>query len=100
MLFRPEFVPTVSDVPTDLAPGRMLERMPDHIVLDQKALLAVKEAILTIAEDARSDALVDIIHTLLRYRLCTLILRRRDALLARSPTRPPKRRSRTSCLTA
>ncbi len=75
VLFRPEFLPTGSDVPSDLAPGRMLERMPDHIVLDQEAFLVTRDAIVAMADDARSSARADIVHTLLRYQLCTLILR-------------------------
>ncbi|MGJ4931551.1 AraC family transcriptional regulator [Bradyrhizobium sp. HKCCYLS2038] len=75
VLFLPEFVPTVSDVPADLTPGRMLERMPEHIRLDPKAFRATNDAIVTMADEARSDVQAEIVHTLLRYQLCTLILR-------------------------
>lgn len=75
VLFRPEFLPTVSDLPADLTPGRMLERMPDRLALDQKAFQTTRQAIVVMADDARSDAPVDSIHTLLRYQLCTLLMR-------------------------
>lgn len=75
VLFRPEFVPTVSDVPSDLVPGRMLERVPDHMIVGRDKFRATTDAIVAMAEDARSDARAEIVHTLLRYQLCTLILR-------------------------
>jgi AraC-like DNA-binding protein len=74
-LFRPEFVPTVSDVPSDLMPGRMLERMPEHMFVGRDDFRTTANAMVAMAEDARSDARADIVHTLLRYQLCTLILR-------------------------
>lgn len=74
-LFRPEFVPAVSDVPSDLVPGRMLERMPDHMIVGGDDFRATADAIAAMAADARSDARADIVHTLLRYQLSTLILR-------------------------
>jgi len=75
VLFRSEFVPTVSDVPADLMPGRMLERMPAHMVLEVEDYRATRDAIVAIAGDAQGDAPLDVAHTLLRYQLCTLILR-------------------------
>lgn len=76
VMFRAEFLPSGSDVHTDLLPGRMLDHMPDHQVLDEAQLRTTAEAIVTMATDARADlANIEVIHTLLRYQLCTLILR-------------------------
>jgi AraC-like DNA-binding protein len=74
-LFRPEFLPTVSDVPSDLMPGRMLESMPGHMIVGRDDFRATTDAIVAMAQDARGDARADIVHTLIRYQLCTLILR-------------------------
>ena len=93
VLFRSEFVPTVSDVPSDLVPGRLLDRMPGHMVLGRENLRATTEAIVTMAEDSRGDAPADVVHTLLRHQLCTLVLRlnlltgqQSAAEIPRSPT--------------
>lgn len=75
LLFRSEFVPTVSDVPSDLVPGRMLERMPEHMALNRENFRVTRDAIVTMAEDARGDAPADVVHALLRYQLWTLVLR-------------------------
>lgn len=76
VMFRAEFLPSGSEVHTDLLPGRMLDHMPDHQVLDEAQLRTTAEAIITMATDARADlANIEVIHTLLRYQLCTLILR-------------------------
>lgn len=75
VLFRSEFVPTVSDLPSNLMPSRMLERMPDHMRLGAEDFRATVSAISAMARDAKSDAPTDVIHTLLRYQLCTLVLR-------------------------
>ena len=93
VLFRSEFVPTVSDVPSDLVPGRLLDRMPGHMVLGRENLRATTDAIVTMAEDSRGDAPADVVHTLLRHQLCTLVLRlnlltgqQSAAEIPRSPT--------------
>lgn len=90
VFFRPEFVPTVSDIPADLAPGRMLDRMPDHISVGRDDFRATMDAIIAMAEDARSGAPVETVHTLLRYQLCTLILRL-DLLNGRQRAASPQR---------
>lgn len=90
VLFRAEFVPTASDVPSDLAPGRMLERMPDHMVLDRENFRATERAIVAMGEDARCDAPAGVVHTLLRYQLYTLILRL-DLLNERQSAIAPQR---------
>ncbi|MCY1282984.1 HTH-type transcriptional activator RhaS [compost metagenome] len=75
VLFRSEFVPTVSDVPSDLVSGRLLERIPEHMALSRENFRAARNAIIAMADDARGDAPADVVHTLLRYQLCTLVLR-------------------------
>lgn len=75
ILFRSDFLPTASVV-SDLLPGRMLDRMPDQLVLDERDFRATSEAIVTMAADARADAApVEVVHALLRHQLCMLILR-------------------------
>ena len=75
IMFRAEFLPAMSELHTDLLPGRMLDRMPDHQVLSDADFRTTSEAIVTMAADVRKDmANVELVHTLLRYQLCTLIL--------------------------
>ena len=76
IMFPAEFLPGATELHTDLLPGRMLERMPDHQLLQGADFRASAGAITAMAADARADLKnIEVIHTLLRYQLCTLILR-------------------------
>ncbi|WP_349657572.1 AraC family transcriptional regulator [Xanthomonas sp. 10-10] len=75
VFFRSEFLPAISDVPSNLMPLRMLERMPVHRVVCEDDFALMTNAVMAMGEDAKCDASTKVVHTLLRYQLCTLILR-------------------------
>ena len=78
ILFRAEFLPSGADDHAELLPERMLESMPQHRVLTDLRYRATAEAIAILAADTQA-ALENraALHALLRYQLCTLILRLR-----------------------
>lgn len=93
VFFRSEFLPAFSEVASDLLPARMLERLPGHMALGHDDFRMAADTILAMVDDARSDARIDVVHALLRYQLCTLILRldvlngrQSAANIQRSPT--------------
>ncbi|MFO3707055.1 AraC family transcriptional regulator [Xanthomonas codiaei] len=75
VFFRSEFLPAISDVPSNLIPSRMLERMPAHRVVGAEDFALMKDAIIVMSNDSKCDASTELVHTLLRFQLCMLILR-------------------------
>lgn len=78
IIFRVEFLPGGSETQTDVAPERMLQSMPQHLVLNDMRFRTTVEAIVALAADTRAGLENRAaIHSLLRFQLCTLILRLR-----------------------
>ena len=76
VMFRAEFLPTATDIHTDLLTRRILDHMPTHQTLSEADFRIIAEAITTMAADQRANTdNAKVIHTLLRHQLCTLILR-------------------------
>ncbi|MGX2089672.1 helix-turn-helix domain-containing protein [Xanthomonas axonopodis] len=75
VFFRSEFLPALSDVPSKLIPSRMLERMPAHRLVGVEDFALMKDVITVMGNDAKCDASTEVVHTLLRFQLCMLILR-------------------------
>ncbi|HWU16466.1 MAG TPA: helix-turn-helix transcriptional regulator [Devosia sp.] len=75
VLFRAEFLPSETQTATDLLPVLGLDRLPDHLSLSADDFVAVNEAIARMQRDAASSVLPKDLHALLRYELCTLLLR-------------------------
>jgi AraC-like DNA-binding protein len=75
VLFRAEFLPSETQTTADLLPALGLDRLPDHLSLSPGDFQAVGEVITRMRVDAASDASPQDVHALLRYQLCSLLLR-------------------------
>jgi AraC-like DNA-binding protein len=75
VLFRAEFLPSETQTAADLLPAIGLDRLPDHLSLSTGDFQAVSEVITRMRIDAESDAAPQDVHALLRYQLCSLLLR-------------------------
>lgn len=75
VLFRAEFLPSETQTTADLLPALGLDRLPDHLSLSTGDFQAVSEVITRMRVDAASDASPQDVHALLRYQLCSLLLR-------------------------
>lgn len=75
VLFRAEFLPSETQTTADLLPALGLDRLPDHLSLSPADFHAVSEVITRMRLDAASEAVPKDLHALLRYQLCSLLLR-------------------------
>lgn len=75
IIFRSEFIPATVDAALNLRPASILNRLPSHIALCREGLQTATQIAVTMARDARDGTPSEAIHTLLRYQLCTLVLR-------------------------
>lgn len=75
VLFRAEFLPSVTQTTAELLPTLGLDRLPDHLTLAPPEFGAINEAIARMQSDAAGDAPPKDVHALLRYQLCALLLR-------------------------
>lgn len=74
VLFRPEFIESSPAVP-DLRIAVGLERLDEHLSLDDDERRVVTEATARMREDTKLDAPPADVHALLRYQLYALLLR-------------------------
>lgn len=75
VLFRAEFLPSEAQTTADLLPALGLDRLSDHLSLSAGDFQAVSEVITRMRVDAASNAPPQDVHALLRYQLCSLLLR-------------------------
>ncbi|MFZ6756277.1 AraC family transcriptional regulator [Undibacterium sp. Ji50W] len=75
LLFRPEFVLSVSTPSRDLKRAPDLERLPEHLILSSPELGKVMDSIWQIREDTLLDASLEDVHALLRHQLHALLMR-------------------------
>ncbi len=75
VLFRSEFLPSDAQTSVDLRPVLGLDQLPEHMVLAKDDFDATDELLARMCKDAMRIAAPQDIHALLRYQLCTVLLR-------------------------
>ncbi len=75
VLFRPEFILSISTPSRDLKHAVDLDRLPEHVVLSESDLRTVTESIQQMREDTKFDAPIDDVHALLHHQLHALLTR-------------------------
>ncbi len=75
VMFRAEFLPSVTETASALIPALGLDRLADHLTLATSEFSAMTEAISRMKEDAQSRGKAAEVHALLRHQLSALLLR-------------------------